>query len=244
MKVAAYQAPLATSGIPDTLALIREQVARCEDLGVEILCCPEAILGGLADYAPDPFSIAISIENGDLDQLLSPLTSKTVTTILGLTEIDRQGRLFNAAVIWHCGTILGHYRKLHPFIRKSVYQAGSDTPVFTARGLTFGIVICRDSTFPEPARAMASKGATAIFIPTNCGLPVNRANPKIVEEARSCDVAMARENGVCVVRADVAGETAELMSYGASGLVDQGGRVLCSAREHQADLIFAEISTM
>jgi hypothetical protein len=47
-KIAAYQAPLLEPGAMDTLALIRAQVERCEAEGIEIRCCPEAILGGLA----------------------------------------------------------------------------------------------------------------------------------------------------------------------------------------------------
>jgi shikimate kinase len=46
-------------------------------------------------------------------------------------------------------------------------DAGDQMPVFRVGGLTFGIVICSDSNYPEPARFMVSKGATALFIPTN-----------------------------------------------------------------------------
>jgi predicted amidohydrolase len=42
MKVAAYQSPLCAAGPAEALGLIRQQVARCEADGVEILCCPEA----------------------------------------------------------------------------------------------------------------------------------------------------------------------------------------------------------
>lgn len=59
MKVAAYQAPLAPGPINQVLSLIRKQIDRCETLGVEILCCPEAVLGGLADYVERPSEIAI-----------------------------------------------------------------------------------------------------------------------------------------------------------------------------------------
>ncbi len=52
MKVAAYQAPLLPAGSMEALPLIRARVAECERRGVEILCCPEAILGGLADFIP------------------------------------------------------------------------------------------------------------------------------------------------------------------------------------------------
>ena len=59
MKVAAYQAHLLRSGSLDAVDLIRTRVEWCESHGVVILCCPEAILGGLADYAADPREFAI-----------------------------------------------------------------------------------------------------------------------------------------------------------------------------------------
>jgi hypothetical protein len=54
VKVAAYQAPLLAAGSMDALELIRARVRSCESEGVSILCCPEAILGGLADQSHDP----------------------------------------------------------------------------------------------------------------------------------------------------------------------------------------------
>ena len=70
------------------IELIREQVKICESAGVEILCCPEAVLGGLADYSLQPKDFAIDVERGQLDTLLAPLSNNTVTTIVGFTEID------------------------------------------------------------------------------------------------------------------------------------------------------------
>ena len=75
MKVAAYQAPLLPAGSMEALPLIRARVAECERRGVEILCCPEAILGGLADFAPEPRSLAIDVEGGELQKILEPLAS-------------------------------------------------------------------------------------------------------------------------------------------------------------------------
>lgn len=101
VRIAAYQAPLLAPGSMEALDLIREQIDRCESEGVDILCCPEAIIGGLADHAPEPAGIAIDVEAGQLSTILAPLASKTVTTILGFTEIDRRGRLFNTAAVYH-----------------------------------------------------------------------------------------------------------------------------------------------
>jgi predicted amidohydrolase len=243
MKVAAYQAPLRATSSMEVLGLIREQVAWCESKGVEILCCPEGVLGGLADYATRPADIAINVGAGQLHALLQPLASDRVATILGFTEIDRGGRLYNSAAVFHKGSVAGIYRKLYPAINKSIYEAGDKIPVFTVGGLTFGIIICNDSNYYEPARIMASQGATALFVPTNAGLPPTKGGPELVAEARNCDIARAVENSVWVIRADVAGRTESLVSYGSSGIVDADGMVLESARQPGPDLIVAEIKT-
>jgi len=243
MKVAAYQAPLLSSGSTDTaLGLIREQIDWCELQGVEILCCPEGILGGLADYASRPADIAIDVAGGKLDSLLSPLASNSVTIILGFTEID-SGRLYNTAAIFQQGSVVGLYRKLYPAINHSVYDPGDKIPVFTIGDLTFGIIICNDSNYFEPARIMAAKGATALFVPTNNGLPPTKGGPELVALARNVDIARAVENTVSVIRADVVGNADNLMSYGSSEIVDHNGMVLQSAQQLDTGIIVAEIST-
>ena len=241
MKVAAYQAPLQATSSMEVLGLIREQVDWCESQGIEILCCPEGILGGLADYASRPADIAVDVEGGQLHALLALLASDRVAIILGFTEMDRGGRLYNSAAVFHKGSVAGIYRKLYPAINRSVYGAGDTMPVFTVGDLTFGILICRDSNFGEPARIMASRGATALFVPTNNGLPPEKGGPELVAEARSADIARATENGVFVIRADVAGHSGHLVSYGSSGIVDPDGRVLQAARQLGPELIVANI---
>src|SRR5215813_4229576 len=169
----------------EVIGLIREQVNWCEANGVEILCCPEGVLGGLADYASQPTDIAIEVESGQLDAVLAPLASDRVTTILGFTEIDQRGRLYNAATVYHKGAVVGLYRKLYPAINRSVYAAGDKLPVFTVGDLTFGILICYDSNYYEPARIMAARGAAALFVPTNNGLPPTKAGPELIAETRN-----------------------------------------------------------
>ena len=242
-KVAAYQAPLLRSGsTEEAIDLIAVQVRACESLGAEFLCCPEAVLGGLADYASRPYEIAIDVRSGQLQQALEPIASETVTTILGFTEID-DGRLFNSAAVFYKGVVSGLYRKLHPAINRSIYESGHDTPVFKANDLMFGIVICRDSTYREPARAMADCGATVLFVPTNNCLSPSKGGFGIVEQARETDIARAKENWVSVIRADVAGRANGLVSYGSSGIVDRDGIVLHTAKQFAAGLVVAEIET-
>lgn len=239
MRVAAYQAPLLAAGSMDALGRIREQVQRCEDGGTTVLCCPEAILGGLADYSDPPSAAAVEVDR--LDAWLAPLASDTVTTIVGFTELAEGGRLHNSAAVLQRGSVVGVYRKLHPARNRSVYEAGSRIPVFRVEQLTFGIVICNDSNYPEPAGSIAAQGARALFVPTNNGLPRTKAHGEVVAEARKADVARAVENRLWVIRADVAGRTEDLESYGSSAIVDPEGTVVQSARLLSEDLIVAEI---
>jgi predicted amidohydrolase len=107
----------------------------------------------------------------------------------------------------------------------------------------FGIVICNDSNYFEPARLMAARGATALFVPTNNALPPKRAGAEFVAQVRNVDIARAVENSMWVIRADVAGRNGELLSYGSSGIVDPDGMVVQAARQLSGDLIVAEIET-
>jgi predicted amidohydrolase len=184
---------------------------------------------------------AIGAEARRLDAVLAPLASDTVTTIIGFTELADGNRLHNSAAVFHRGAVIGVYRKAYPAINRSVYEAGREVPVFRVGALTLGIVICNDSNHPELTRRMAAQGATVLFVPTNNGLPPARAGAELVAQSRNVDIVTAVENSMWVVRADVAGRTDALVSYGSSGIVDPDGRVVQLARPLSEDLIVAEI---
>ena len=96
------------------------------------------MLGGLADDMERPSDIAVNVESGQLEALIAPLASKSVTTIVGFTETDGAGKLYNAAAVFNDGMVVGIYRKRHPAIRRSVYSAGDQSPVFKVGPLSFG----------------------------------------------------------------------------------------------------------
>lgn len=242
MKIAAYQAPLLPSGSMDAIELIRRRVEWCEANGVAVLLCPEAVLGGLADDAPRPSVRALSVESGQLRRLLAPLASEQVTTIVGFTEAGCEGDLYNSAAVFSKGEVAGVYRKRHPAIRSSVYRPGNQSPVFALGGLCFGIMICNDSNFPELGTSMAARGASVLFVPSNNALRPERAD--VVALTRAVDIAQARANGVSVVRADVAGDTGERISIGASAIIDAEGRVLQSGKPLTEELLVADLADM
>jgi len=179
------------------------------------------MLGGLADYVSDPFRWAIAV--AELESLLRPLANDLVTTIVGFTERSSD-RLYNSAAIFHRGTVIGIHRKIHPAINTSVYAAGTETSVFHVGALTFGVVICYDSNFPELAGQLRAQGASVLFVPSNNGMPPDRGGAELVELARAADRNNAVENSLWVVRADVAGHDGAFVSYGSSAIpIRKGG---------------------
>ena len=92
MKVAAYQAPLIAEGAMESIDRMQQCVRECETNGVSVLCFPEAILGGLADFSDDPGRLVIRTDYGQLATVLEPLASDTVTSIIGFSELGRDGR--------------------------------------------------------------------------------------------------------------------------------------------------------
>jgi hypothetical protein len=77
---------------------------------------------------------------------------------------------------------------IRPFDNRCMLRAGK-----LAGQLIFGIVICNDSNYPDLTRCMSARGATALFIPTNNGLPNGRISLELKAAARAADIARATE---------------------------------------------------
>ena len=63
----------------------------------------------------------------------------------------------------------------------------------------------------------------------------------VVAEARPCDIARGTENGIWVVRADVAGVIGELSSLGSSRIVSPDGSIVMEAQELAEDLLVGDV---
>src|SRR5205823_9647699 len=62
-----------------------------------------------------------------------------------------------------------------------------------------------------------------------------------IRSTRAAMIALARENSICIIRADVAGRANGMVSYGSSGIVDPHGNVLQSAQRLTEGLIVADL---
>jgi 5-aminopentanamidase len=242
MRVAAYQMPVQSCYGAHALERLRECVQECEDAGVDLLCCPEGALGGLADYVEAPEDIAVPSDPKALEIRLRPLASRTVAVVVGFTERGEAGRYYNAAAVYASGVLVGVYRKCHPAIRQSRYSAGIEAPVFIVKGMRIGILICRDSTDSRLAATLVQRGAHLLCIPTNNAMPPGRTGPQLVEEVRALDAKHAMHLGVSIVRADVVGTARGLVSAGASMITWPSGVAVRTRGIEEGELIAGDLT--
>jgi predicted amidohydrolase len=243
MKVAAYQAPYLPFGSLDAIGLIKDQLAICQAQAVDVLCCPEAVIGGLAHESDgqSPAEVALSIENGELVEVLGPLMTTTVTLVVGFTERDRSGRLFSSAAVISDGELALVYRKVFPGYRTAI-QPGTQLPVISHGQSSFGILICNDIWYLEPARVLSAEGAAVLFVPSNSGhLREQAATARIRSRGESLPIARAVENTVTVVVADIAGRQEGRLALGSSRIIDPDGAVLAWADPCSESLLIADV---
>jgi len=63
----------------------------------------------------------------------------------------------------------------------------------------------------------------------------------VVALSRGVDIALAKDNGVMIVRVDVAGRTADRVSFGSSAIADARGTVLRAGEALSEDILVAEV---
>jgi predicted amidohydrolase len=243
MRVAAYQAPYLAFGSFDAVDLIVEQLAQCRADGVDVLCCPEAVIGGLAHESDDqsPADVALEVDSGELAETLAPLMATEVALIVGFTEKDQRGRLFSSAAVIVDGQLVGVQRKAYPGYR-TVLQAGTELAPFAVGPTPCGIMICNDIWYLEPARVLAAAGAAVLFVPSHSGhVRDERAARRLRARGENLPIARAVENTISVVVADVAGRQGERAALGCSRIVDADGVVLARSEPDDTALLVADI---
>ena len=107
----------------------------------------------------------------------------------------------------------------------------------------FGILICNDIWYAEPARILAHKGAELILVPTNSGhlRRDNTLKNRFRTRGETLAVARAVDNTVSIVQADVAGEQQGRFALGCSRILDPDGAVLAVADPQTVGLVIADL---
>jgi predicted amidohydrolase len=225
------------------LGKVVQGLERADKDRVEIVCFPECFLTGYMDREEPVRKSAFAVDSPQMMKLLDKTAKFEATFIVGFNE-SRGKDLYNSAVVVQKGHILGTYSKCSAYM--PFHKQGREFPVFERGGVKFGVIICSDGGYIEPARILALKGARIIFAPHfNFIDQKNLINH--FQHVRSDHIARAVENSVWFVRGNnvIIGKESGLsydgVGYGDSYVIDPFGEMMVRSQRHREDFIFADI---
>lgn len=236
VQVAPVPGPLTAESIKANITKTLEYVERCAgDTGAELIVVPETVTTGFTPgCGAEQLWDLVSELPGWVAEEAQQAAGRLGVHLVWPTYERGPGRgvVFNsAALIGPDGSILGVYRKTHPFCTELRSRGGWVTPgdevcVVDAPLARIGVTICFDGDFPELSRIEAVRGAEVIVRPSAL--------------LRSADIweltcrARAYDNHVYVVGANAVGiDPAGVLYFGNSIIVTPIAEVVARAATHE-----------
>ena len=222
MKIAVAQINTTVGDFAGNAEKIRRAIDAGRGAGAAIVVTPELALSG---YPPED----LLFRDDFLDQCTAELMKLApycldVAVIVG--HPHREGRTrYNAASVLRGGRIEAMYFKqrlpnYQVFDEKRYFETGNRPCVFEAEGRRFGLTICEDLWFSEPA-AQAKAAGAEMLLSINAS-PFNRA--KLAERYQVMG-ARVKETQIPLLYVHCVGGQDELVFDGASFALDAKGRI-------------------
>ncbi len=153
---------------------------------------------------------------------------------------------FNAASVLTAGRVLGTYCKrelpnYQVFDERRYFASGRDAGlgalVFDAGGLRFGVLICEDAWFDEPAQAAVAAGAQVLCVINASPFHLDKAGER---EARMALRARAIERPL--LYSHLVGGQDEVVFDGASFALDAQGQICARAAAFEPELLLVDLA--
>jgi NAD+ synthase (glutamine-hydrolysing) len=220
---------LALCGYPPEDLLLRPAFLRANASALEALARALADCDGLHLVVGHPWEGGAAGHDGDV-------RSKSVSV----------PRVFNAASVLAGGRVSATYCKrelpnYQVFDERRYFVSGRDAGlapvVFEAGGLKFGVLICEDAWFDEPAQLAKAAGADVLCAlnasPFHLGKPVER-------EERMAQ--RARANALPLLFAHMTGGQDEVVFDGGSFAVDAQGEIVARAPLFESTTLMVDVA--
>jgi NAD+ synthase (glutamine-hydrolysing) len=257
-RVALAQINATVGDLAGNARRIAEAARRAHAQGACLLLAPELALTG---YPPEDlllrpaFMQACARQLAELAAELAPLAGLQV--VVGHPHQFGEGggersrshavqRRFNAASVLDNGLVQATYCKrelpnYQVFDERRYFASGRDAGrgavVFSAGGRRFGLLICEDAWFDEPAEAARAAGAEVLCVLNASPFHLDKPGER---EARM--VQRVQRVGLPLLYAHLVGGQDEVVFDGASFAVDGQGRVAARAACFDEDLLLVDIA--
>ncbi len=257
VKVALAQVNSTVGDLAGNARLLAEAARKAHALGALLVVAPELSLTG---YPPEDLLLRPAFMHACAEAL--QVLAADLADCPGLHLVvghphrfDERGdlrsksmavqRSFNGASVLAAGRVLGTYCKrelpnYQVFDERRYFVSGRDCGlpplVFEAGGTRFGLLICEDAWFDEPAQAAVAAGAQVLC--------VLNASPFHLDKAGEREQRMAERARACcrpLLYAHLVGGQDEVVFDGASFAVDAAGQVCARAPAFEEALLMLDI---
>jgi predicted amidohydrolase len=166
VKVAAVNLkPSGTKSPADSIDRFIAMIDRSIPDKTDVIVLPEGItaVGTGMSYV----DVAETIPGPTTERLGRVAKARNTYIVAGIYEREGEAVYNTAILIDRSGNVAGKYRKVY-LPREEIeggLTPGSDYPVFRTDFGIVGLMICYDVMFPDPARALAGRGAQMILMP-------------------------------------------------------------------------------
>jgi predicted amidohydrolase len=223
VKVAVCQVPDVREDINSSLRWVEKFAGQAEVEGVSLICFPECFLQGYLAEKILAEKYAVNTSSPAFEKICGRLSKFEPAIVFGMIEED-DGLIYNTAVVLKRGSLSGKYRKTHLLDGERIFTPGTDHPAFEINDLRFGINICYDTQFAEPAARLAAQAVKLILCPSNNMMRYQTAE-KYKNLHHKMRIERAKETKVWLLSSDVTGERDGRIAYGPTSAINPQGQI-------------------
>ena len=258
MKVAIAQINATVGDLAGNARLLAQAARQAHAQGARVVLAPELALTG---YPPEDLLLRPAFMQAGAEALAALAAELADLAGLHLVvghphEFGGEGHVrsksiavqsrFNAASVLAGGQVIGTYCKrelpnYQVFDERRYFISGRDAGlpplVFEADGLRFGVLICEDAWFDEPARAAVEAGAQVLCVLNASPFHLDKAGER---EARMSE--RARATARPLLYSHLVGGQDEMVFDGASFAVDAQGVVTARAPAFEEAVLMLELA--
>ncbi len=225
--------------VAENLASIIHWTQAAQTAGAELICFPELSLTGYTTKDPIK-TTALPLFDPSVQQLPVIAQETGMAVLAGFAEKDQTGTIYATHLVATPDGKCEFYRKVHlspPELDH--FSPGNSAPLFTFRGVTFGIQLCYDTHFPELSTQMALAGADVIFMP--------HASPRVTPEEKFHSwmrhlPARAFDNSVYVLACNQTGENGMGLHFsGLAVAIDPSGQIIDKNLSGEPGLLMVDL---
>ena len=246
IRVGTYQGPIVDNDFDANLRKVEEVLERTKNMQLDFICFPETFLSGYSQQAVRESSIPL--DDPRFHNFIQRSAVYDTVILVGLSE-RLHDKIYNTQIVVYRGNLLGKYHKtMLTDEDKLVFASDLELPVFFAKGIKFGVVICADTSYVEPALYLRWQGARLLFTPHYNDIPpegINTPDGKVTFwEHRTMvlnnQAALATLLKMVVVRSNVVLVSEGHLGAGDACIWDMNGEVVAKGTPFTECVVTAE----